>query len=150
MKVAWETFKKILGKITSSQYFWYGVFIGLAYYAYTRLTKPKEDYFLEKAIPNNGTDIPSNWSPDSLAEQFNDYFTSWFTAAETYITLLTKSQALTDGQFFMLVQTYNAKFGKVDKKSFYTRVKNSILLVFVGENPKQPVLDRMIRLKLNY
>jgi len=154
MNVAWETFKEIFKKITSNQIFWYAVFAGLAYWGYKRLTKPKEETYLELPLPNSGSGIPKGWDPNPLVEDFHNYFGNGFWDSvfsnemdlkNAYIAAL----ALTNDQFQTVVQTYNAKYGK-SGGTLYKRVSSYSGSLWVFGDQDTKMKNRLIALKLNY
>ncbi len=137
--------------LTASRFFWYVVFAFIAYFGYQRLTKPKEETFLELPLPDSGSGIPKGWNPNPLVEEFHAYFDSWFGNSDDLRDSYTKALSLTDDQFHVLVQTYNAKYGKKDSATLWTRVTSwkKILFSWSGDQ-QQRMENRMITLKLNY
>lgn len=151
MKKAFSVVWARIKKITAFPIFWYAVIALLAYLAWKRLTKPKEELFLETALPNNGTGIPVGWKPDPLALKFHDYFVSWIADTTTLHMLYSEANGLTNDQFVAIVQTYNAKYAKVDGKTLYTRVKGWFSIWFgSGSGEQDKFIERMIQLKLDY
>lgn len=146
-RVVWNGIKKI----ASFPVFWYAVIAFLAYIAWKKLTKPPEEYFLEKPLPNSGSGIPVGWKPDPLALKFHDYFVSWIADSTNLHLLYNEANALTDDQFVEFVQTYNAKYAKVDAKTLYTRVKGWFTIWFgSGVAEQEKFIQRMIEFKLDY
>ncbi len=151
LNLAWETFLKVVNKLTSSSVFWYAVFGIAAFYAYKRLTTPKEETFLQLPLPDAGSGIPQGWNPNTLVEDFHSYFNSWFGNSDDLRDAYIKALALTNDQFHVLVQTYNAKYGKKDNATLWTRVTSwkKILLSWNGDQQYR-MEQRMIAQKLNY
>lgn len=162
MKQAIEGIGKGLTFLTNNKFFWYVVLGLIAFFGYKRLTTPAEETFLDKEIPNNGTDIPKGWNPDSLVERFHNYFISWFDVIINTSDLEISyrlANALSDGQFFIMVQTYNAKYAKIDGIGIFTdtsetlwkRINSSKKILFgTGTTEQLKMYERMIKLRINY
>ncbi|NBA78945.1 hypothetical protein GOQ04_25585 [Emticicia sp. ODNR4P] len=151
LSLAWGTFLKVVNKLTSSSVFWYAVFGAAAFYAYKRLTTPKEETFLELPLPNSGSGLPKDWNPNPLVEEFHAYFDSWFGNSDDLRDAYIKALSLTNDQFHLLVQTYNAKYGKKDAATLWSRVTSWKKILFSWNGDQQARMEqRMIALKLNY
>lgn len=154
MKVAWEVLMNVVKKITSSSVFWYVFFAGVAYYAYKRLTKPKNETFLDTPLPNSGSGIPQGWKADDLALKFHDYFDSYFNwlNADTIGKLYVAANELTNDQFVTLVKTYNAKYAKLDgDTTLWKRVTGWKTFDFgLWSTERDTFRNRMISLKQDY
>lgn len=149
---ALQVLSTIWGRLSNSNLFWYVVFGGFAYWGFKRLTTAPETTFLDTPIPNAGTEIPSSWKPDLLAQDFNNYFTGWFPNSDTLYNLYLRANELNDSQFIYFVKFYNAKYAKADNKTMWKRA-NSIwgtILFSTYADQYKPFLEKMNRLKLNY
>ncbi|MEA5402629.1 hypothetical protein VB776_06870 [Arcicella sp. DC2W] len=151
MKKAFEVIWRGIKKIVAFPVFWYVVIAFLAYIAWKRLTKPPEELFLEQPLPTSGSGIPVGWKPDPLALKFHNYFVSWISDTTELHMLYNEANSLTDDQFVALVNTYNAKYGKVDGKTLYTRVKSWWSIWFgSGTDQQDKFIQKMILYKLDY
>ena len=106
LSLAWGTFLKVVNKLTSSSVFWYVVFGAAAFYAYKRLTTPKEETFLELPLPNSGSGLPKDWNPNPLVEEFHAYFDSWFGNSDDLRDAYIKALSLTNDQFHIQAQGF--------------------------------------------
>jgi hypothetical protein len=159
MKVAINVLSGIWQRLSNSSLFWYVIFGGVAYYGFTRLTKPKDEAFLDKEIPNGGKDIPTTWKPDSYVQRLHDFYDSVFPDSDYQAITLGQLASLTDGQFFYVVQTYNATWAKKDGAGWFSSSNLTLwkranswkrILLGQGVDLQNKFIDRMIRLKLNY
>lgn len=154
LKSALEGVGKGLQFLTASKWFWYAIIALIAWIGYKRLTKPKEETFLEMELPNSGTGLPKGWNANPLVEELHSFYgDSWFSAflgdpwelKDTYIRMLT----LTNDQFQLVVQTYNAKYAKKGG-TLWSRVTSATGSLFIIGSQDKQVQQRMIALKLNY
>lgn len=141
----------VIKKITSSAVFWYGLFGLVLYIVYKKVLAPKtpEETFLDTPLPTNGKGIPTGWSPDVLAGQFNDYYTAWFGSPFAYHDYQVEANGLSNDQFVYLVKYYNAKYSAKDGKTFYKRANNGWNSIGFGDTEKI-FLNRFLTFKLNY
>lgn len=152
MKTALEGVGKGLSFLTNNKYFWYFILGVMTYFGYKRLTKPAEETFLDSPIPNAGKDIPTGWKPDTIVTKFHDYYLAWFGDSDVLHQCYILSNALSDGQFVVMVKTYNAKYAKADgNKTLWTRSKGWNRIIFGwGTTDQDKFYLRMQTLKQDY
>jgi hypothetical protein len=162
MKKAFEGIGKGLTFLTNNRFFWYFVLAVLAWFGYKKLTTSPETAFLDSEIPNSGKDVTIYYNPSELVERFHNYFSSWFDVIINTSELeicYTLANALSDGEFVIMVKTYNAKYAKSDGvgiitdtiETLWKRSKSSKKILFgTGTMQQSKFYDRMTRLKQNY
>lgn len=152
MNVFFEVVGKIWARLSQSTLFWYAV-IGFALYLVYRKINPVGTNFLDTPLPNSGSGIPQGWKPDSLVEEFHNYYSSLWSASGDIYSAEFKANNLTDDQFVALVKTYNARYAQSDgNKTLWNRSFNGWFVRYVSfdTNQHKPFLARMVKLKQNY
>lgn len=153
MNVLFGIIGKIWGKLSQSSLFWYLVIGAVLWQVYKKVFVPAGTNFLDTPLPNSGSGIPKGWNPNSLVEEFHNYYDSiWNPSGEIYNAEF-KANQLTDDQFVTLVKTYNARYALADgNKTLWNRSYSGWFVRYVSTdiNQHKPFLARMVRLKLNY